>query len=137
VIDKLQSLYQGRPACLHEFNTNLPLSFFDKYEELELFDALSYTDSGKHFISPVYSISTFTESCKLSIILDRILMSLYTEKSGARNSGELLLESQTLQGDLEDWRKSLPPHLDFNFSTDFKSTPLPHTLALLYVCPLC
>jgi len=133
VIDKLQSLYQGRPAYLHEFATNLPISFLDDHEELELFDPLSYTESGKSFMSPVYSISTFTESCKLTTILDKILMSLYAEKSGRRDPGTLLRESQNLQRDLENWRKSLPPHLDVNLSSTVRSIPLPHTLSLLYV----
>ena len=35
VVDKIQSLYQGRPASLQEFDIRVPLTFNDNYEELE------------------------------------------------------------------------------------------------------
>ena len=35
VVDKIQSLYQGRPASLQEFDIRVPLTFNDTYEELE------------------------------------------------------------------------------------------------------
>ena len=79
VIDKYQSLYQGRPPCLRELGTNLPMTFLDEHEEVELFNPLSFTKLATHAMMPVYSISTFTETCKLSIILDKILLSFYTE----------------------------------------------------------
>ena len=46
VVDKIQSLYQGRPASLQEFDNRVPLTFNDNYEELEhckseLFDRLT------------------------------------------------------------------------------------------------
>ncbi|KAE8447533.1 hypothetical protein EG329_010663 [Mollisiaceae sp. DMI_Dod_QoI] len=131
VIDKHQSLYQGRPACLRESGSNLPMIFLDEHEELELFNTLSYTELENHPKSPVYSISSFTEVCKLSIILDRILLSLYSEKSGSKTSDDLLHESESLRAELENWRKSLPRHLDMNLSGLLDKTPLPHSLCLL------
>jgi hypothetical protein len=133
VIDKLQSLYQGRPFCLQECGTNLPTTFLDEHEELELFDPLSYTELAKYPMSPGYSISTFTETCKLSIILERILQCLYTEKSGSKDPDDLLHESNSLQAELGNWRKSLPHHLYLKPSNPIIKTPLPHTLSLLYV----
>ena len=62
VIDKLQSLYQGRPASLRELGIDLPRTFLDQHEELELFNPLSYTELLDHPMSPVYSILTFTWS---------------------------------------------------------------------------
>lgn len=35
VVDKIQSLYQGRPASLQEFDIRVPLTFNDDFEELE------------------------------------------------------------------------------------------------------
>ena len=132
-IDKLQSLYQGRPARLHEFVTKLPVTFLDEHEELESFDSSSYTQPGDYIMSPAYSISTFQESCKLSTILDRILLVLYTEKSGSEDPDDLLRKSSSLHAELENWRENLPSHLDLKPSDAITKTPLPHTLALLYV----
>lgn len=130
VTDKFQSLYQGRPCCLPISGTNLTMKYLDDHDELELFDSLSYTELTNLPMSPAYSISCFTETCKLSIILDSILQHFYTEKSGSRNSDNLLDKAKSLHAELESWRKSLAPHLDFKVH---ETTPLPHTLSLLCV----
>ncbi|CZR54255.1 related to pathway-specific regulatory protein nit-4 [Phialocephala subalpina] len=106
VIDKLQSLYQGRPSCLRESDTNVALIFLDEHEELELFDPLSYAELERSPMSP-------------------------GEKSGSRNPDDLLHESKSLHAELENWRKSLPPHLDLDPSDPVTKVPLPHMLALL------
>lgn len=132
-IDKLQSLYQGRPVCLRESNTNLSMTFLDEYEELELFNSLSYTEVSSYPLSPVYTMSTFTESCKLSIILDRILRSFYTEKIETRSSDVLLQECKSLQTQLQGWQKSVPYHLILTPSNLAAKNQLPHILSLQYV----
>jgi hypothetical protein len=136
VLDKLQSLYQGRPARLYESGTNLPMEFLDKHEELELFNPLSYTELSKYPMSPVYSISVFVETCKLSVILDKILLSLYAEKSMIKLSSDLLQARISLHSEIEKWRNSLPQHLDIKFSDTVAKVSLPNTLTLLYALPL-
>lgn len=134
VVDKLQSLYQGRPTRLHESDTNLPMAFMDKHEELELFSPLSYTENSNSPVSPVYSISIFKELCKLSIILDKILLSNYAENSGSRDPVAWIKERDLLHSALENWRHAFPQHLDVETAVSTnKDLPLPHILSLLYV----
>jgi hypothetical protein len=135
VHDKLQSLYQGRPSCLHNSGTNLPLLFLDEYEELELFNALTYSDQSNASISVSYSISNFTQTCSLSVILERIFMSLYTERSESRDPEDLLRECNSLHEQIKTWRNSLPPQLEILSSDTDTCVPMPHTLALLYGPP--
>ncbi|KUJ11238.1 uncharacterized protein LY89DRAFT_594836 [Mollisia scopiformis] len=130
VNDKLQSLSQGRPALLADSGTSLPLSFLDDHDELELFNALSYTENSASLMTPVYSISTFAEFCKLSIILDKILSNFYMEKSSSRDPTDLLNASKSLHAELENWRRSLPTHLDIKIA-DRARIKLPHFLSLL------
>lgn len=126
----MQSLYQGRPATLRNHATHVQLSILDDHEELELFNPLSYTETSNLPMSPAYSLSIFMEFCRLSLILDKILMSLYSEESASRDPNDLLNEANVLHMKLQDWRKDLPPHLDLLASNSVK-TSLPHSLALL------
>lgn len=136
VIDKLQSLYQGRPAALRTNVTNARLAIIDDYEELALFESLSYTETRNLPISPAYTLSTFIATCKLSIVLDKILVSLYSEDSSSRGPAVLLQESTRLNVELEEWRKGLPRHLDHSSSSSMTGRGLPHSLALMlfYQC---
>ncbi|KAE9362916.1 hypothetical protein N431DRAFT_499246 [Stipitochalara longipes BDJ] len=113
------------------YGTKLSLSFLDEYEELELFNPLSFNEQLTSPISPGHSISCFTETCKLSTILERIFMSLYTEAGGSRDPNALLRESDSLHQELKNWRKSLPSHLDLLSSDTGTRVSMSHTLALL------
>ncbi|KAK9486439.1 fungal-specific transcription factor domain-containing protein [Lipomyces starkeyi] len=131
VTDKNQSLYQGRPACLRETGTNLPMNILDNYEELELFTPISYTETQSHPSSPGYMTTSFIEACKLSIILDRILVSLHSENSGSRSADELFHDSRSVHAELENWRKDLPQNVDIFHLELINIIPLPNMLALL------
>jgi hypothetical protein len=135
VHDKLQSLYQGRTSCLQNSGTNLPLFILDEYEELEMFNALTYSDQSNASVSVSYSISNFTQTCSLSVILERIFTSLYTERSGSRDTEHLLRECNSLHEQIKTWRSSLPSQLEFLLSNPDTCVPMPHTLALLYGPP--
>jgi hypothetical protein len=131
VIDKLQSLYQGRPTYLHRFHTNLSIAFLDEHEELELFNTLTYSAIANNQMYPVYSISIFRETCKLSMILDKIILGLYSEDSSSKSPEELLRESTSRTAELKNWKKSLPPQLSLELSISGTNTSLPHALSLM------
>jgi hypothetical protein len=130
VVDKIQSLYQGRPASLQDFDTKVSLSFLDNYEELEEWEPFAYSDVQSYPGSPAYSVSTFTQLCKLSLILNGILSKVYSERSSARSPDELLATLKTLDLQLKSWHDAIPDHLRFNPSTN-QITPPPHVVSLL------
>ena len=130
VVDKIQSLYQGRPASLQDFDTKVSLTFLDHYEELEYWQPFAYTDVQSYPGSPAYSVSTFTELCKLSLILNGILNKVYSERSSNRSPQELLTTLKSLDTELNGWYETLPDYLRFgNAATEI--TPPPHVLSLL------
>ncbi|KAE8385361.1 hypothetical protein BDV23DRAFT_188320 [Aspergillus alliaceus] len=130
VVDKVQSLYQGRPPSFQVFDTNVPLTFLDRYEELEHWTPFAYPGNPglRYPGSPAYSVSTFTEICKLSVILNAILNKVYSEESPKRVSEEMVSSLTMLDFDLQRWHEGLPSHLKFDGPQD---TPPPHVLFLL------
>ncbi|KAF5859561.1 hypothetical protein ETB97_002736 [Aspergillus alliaceus] len=130
VVDKVQSLYQGRPPSFQVFDTNVPLTFLDRYEELEHWTPFAYPGNPglRYPGSPAYSVSTFTEICKLSVILNAILNKVYSEKSPKRVSEGMVSSLTTLDFDLQRWHEGLPSNLKFDGPQD---TPPPHVLFLL------
>ncbi|KAJ5332594.1 uncharacterized protein N7506_006377 [Penicillium brevicompactum] len=130
VVDKIQSLYQGRPTSLQDFDTNVSLTFLDHYEELENWKPFAYTNVQSYPGSPAYSVSTFTELCKLSLILNGILNKVYSERSSNRSPEELLSTLRDLDAKLDGWHKALPDSLRFGNSVT-EVAPPPHVLSLL------
>ncbi|KAF1926695.1 uncharacterized protein M421DRAFT_205023 [Didymella exigua CBS 183.55] len=131
VVDKIQSLYQGRPVTLKESDTLVPIKFLDTYEELELWTPLAYlTQSDVAYAgSPAYSISTFKHLCQLSLILSDILSTIYTERSSDKSSAELSTKLESIHATLQTWYRDLPSHLaDLG---KLPTTPPPHVLSLL------
>ncbi|KAF3050898.1 hypothetical protein E8E11_011078 [Didymella keratinophila] len=131
VVDKIQSLYQGRPVTLKEADTLVPIKFLDTFEELEHWTPLAYlTQSDVAYAgSPAYSISTFKHLCKLSLILSDILSTIYTERSSDKSSAELSTKLESIHASLQTWYHDLPPHLaDLG---KLPTTPPPHVLSLL------
>jgi hypothetical protein len=63
--------------------------FQDRYEELEHWMPFAYSGTRDYRGSPAYSISTFTELCKLSVIMNDILNNVYAEKSVKRGPERL------------------------------------------------
>ncbi|OJJ68355.1 hypothetical protein ASPBRDRAFT_33628 [Aspergillus brasiliensis CBS 101740] len=129
VVDKIQSLYQGRPASLQSFDTKVLLSFMDRYEELEPWQPFAYSDVQSYPGSPAYSVSTFTWLCKLSLVLNEILNKVYSERSSNRSPHDLIATLNRLDGQLKSWYDSLPDHL--RYSSPIGTVPPPHVLSLL------
>lgn len=130
VVDKIQSLYQGRPASLQDFDTKVSLSFMDHFEELENWQPFAYSDVQSYPGSPAYSVSTFTQLCKLSLILNAIVNRVYSERSSNRSPQELIATLTSLDTQLQSWQNALPEHLRFS-NHQVQATPPPHVLSLL------
>lgn len=130
VVDKIQSLYQGRPASLQHFDTKVLLSFLDHYEELEPWQPFAYSDVLSYPGSPAYSVSTFTQLCKLSLVLNEILNKVYSERSSNRSPHNLTATLNRLDVQLKTWYEALPDHLRYTNSTT-GVVPPPHVLSLL------
>ncbi|KAF2871077.1 fungal-specific transcription factor domain-containing protein [Massariosphaeria phaeospora] len=136
VLDKQQSIYQGRTPRLRNQDCRVPVEFLDEFEELEPFHPLGYSGPGTLDL-PTYSVSTFEQLCTLSTITDRILSSFYVENSSESEPEELHRTTQTLHADLIRWQESLPAHLSINFddsgnpNTSNGTVALPHTLCLM------
>ncbi|KAF7719489.1 Nitrogen assimilation transcription factor [Penicillium ucsense] len=130
VVDKIQSLYQGRPASLQDFDTKVSIVFLDDFEELEEWQPFAYSEIASYPGSPAYSVSTFTELCKLSLILNGILNKVYSERSSTRSTTEHLDTLESLDQQLKTWHEAVPDHLRFNPSTS-QIPPPPHVISLL------
>ncbi|KAF4337140.1 nitrogen assimilation transcription factor nit-4 [Fusarium beomiforme] len=131
ISDKVQSIYQGRPTRLREYDNRVPIVFLDEYEELEDFHTRTYSAQPVQLDCPTYSVSTFAQICKLSIAMDRILCALYAEKSAVRSADELWQTARSLHHDLKSWKDGLPAHLRVDLNNPASSTVLPHNLSLL------
>ncbi|PVH97473.1 hypothetical protein DM02DRAFT_730552 [Periconia macrospinosa] len=131
VADKVQSIYQGRPPRLRDTDCMVPIQFLDEYDEFEAFHSLSYSATPSQLDTPARSGSTFEQLCKLSVIAESILAKLYGEKSFLLDPRTLLQASLSLKIELEQWRCSLPPHLDLVAGESSPFNFLPHTLSLL------
>lgn len=130
VVDKIQSLYQGRPVSIKESDTLVPIKFLDTYEELEHWEPFAYTaQTGSYPGSPSFSVSTFRQLCLLSVILGEILSSIYTERSSNTSPGDLSTRLQNIHQKLTSWREDLPDHLRFD-PTRTSFTPPPHVMSL-------
>lgn len=136
MVDKIQSLYQGRPVSLQEADIKVPILFQDQYEELERWTPFAYSETQSYPGSPAYSVSTFTELCKLSVIMNAILNNVYGVKSAKRAPEKLAEDLERMHADLENWQAALPEHLVFDPSIFGGPVPPPHVLSLQYATPL-
>ncbi|EEY18009.1 conserved hypothetical protein [Verticillium alfalfae VaMs.102] len=101
VVDKIQSLYQGRPVTIKESDTLVPIKFLDTYEEFEHWRPFAYSsESNEYPGSPAYSVSTFTSLCRLSVAMSDILGCIYTERSFSQAATELSKMLETLNAKL-------------------------------------
>ncbi|KAJ4252919.1 hypothetical protein NW762_010825 [Fusarium torreyae] len=130
-LDKVQSIYQGRPTRLREDDNRVPIVFLDEYEELEDFSTHTYSKIPVRLGCPTYSVSTFEQLCKLSTIIDRILYALYAEKCSIKSPDELWTIAHLLHDRLKSWKDQLPAHLQLQSNNPAPSTILPHTLSLI------
>ncbi|KAJ4007327.1 hypothetical protein NW766_010011 [Fusarium irregulare] len=89
VMDKVHSIYQGRPTRLHKRDPKLPIAFLDEFEELESFSSHTYSTQPMTLESPAYGISTWMHFSRLSIVADNIICQIYSEEGTTMQSSEL------------------------------------------------
>uniref|UniRef100_A0A8H7NHS4 Xylanolytic transcriptional activator regulatory domain-containing protein n=1 Tax=Bionectria ochroleuca TaxID=29856 RepID=A0A8H7NHS4_BIOOC len=130
LIDKLLCLYQGRHPNLRLSDSNIPLVFYDDYEELEHFNPISFCAAAEPCVLPSYNLSLLEHFCRLSIVMERIHSQVYSTSHSTQPSDHLPNDIKLLQLELEEWRRELPPQLDF-VSCKAKLRPLPYNLAML------
>ena len=129
--DKVQSIYQGRPVRLRAADCSVPALFSDDYEELESFNSLTFAVTPQQLNTPTRSISTTSELCRLSVIAESIVATLYTDSTREKDTQDLMEAYNLVVVDLERWRNSLPEHLDLRWQDMSKFDILPHSLSLL------
>jgi hypothetical protein len=133
VIDKMQSLYQGRPVSLKDTDVLVPIKFLDTHEELQDWQPFAYsTLTPKYSGSPAYSVSTFSALCRLSLVMSDILSCIYTERCVDQSSADLTNMLDKLQVKLDDWKAALPNHIQLNLLDPEGATsfPPPHVFSL-------
>ncbi|KAI5449640.1 hypothetical protein NCC49_004191 [Naganishia albida] len=113
VIDKLQSLYQGRSYCLPLHTLHVLPEFLDLYEELEEWQPYAFPGAQTTITTTAYSVSTFQALCRLSIIIEHIIGEIYTGTT-RRTKQARRTKRDELDRELRSWKQSLPPHLCFN-----------------------
>ena len=102
--------------------------FLDQYEEEENWKPLGFSGSA-YLGTPTHSVSTFTNLCKLSVIMNSISNEVYPKQYVERET--LTKDISSLHAELEHWYKALPNHLNFDPSDSVPVIPPPHVLSLL------
>lgn len=117
VLDKLQSLYLGRPVSIQLRDAHVSCTFMDTLEENEPWTPYidPYSPQQHHSQqvfapTPVHSVTCFQQLCSLSKIMTKIVTSLYVAGARVRNASRKL---EQLDHALKDWRAKLQTHLVF------------------------
>jgi hypothetical protein len=108
----------------------VPILFLDQFEELESWNPFAYPNTASYPGSPAYSVSTFTELCKLSVIMNSILDHVYGVQTSKQEPEALVRRLEEMQHSLTEWREALPSHLNYD-PTSKQVAPPPHVLSLL------
>ncbi|KAK0215761.1 fungal-specific transcription factor domain-containing protein [Armillaria fumosa] len=140
ILDRLISLYLGRPVMLQEedFDLELPMECDDEYWDIGL-------DREVHFCQPAdkpSKVSYFTAQIRLSGIMSVVVRNLYSIQKGRDMLGLTEKDEQQIVADIDSsmnaWMNSIPDHLrwdpDNNYTTFFyQSAVLYNTYYLLQI----
>lgn len=130
VTDATQALYLGRPCMFASVEARVPLQYLDTFEELE--DWEPYVDSvvrspdqPAYSPQPAHAVSTFMALARLLQISTRIT-DLYGIQSIQLDTEQQLDRKHSIEWELENWRNTLPDHLQFD--PDGAYVPPPHQI---------
>ncbi len=124
VLDKTLAAALERPMMLRASDIEVELPSTDERDEYDIF----VNDQSRHFVAPDRAagmadvkcrcISSFRASCELMMILERILVDIYSPKARrARSDGHCesyLLAVVEIDGVLQSWRQHLSSHLQWS-----------------------
>ncbi|KAH8879521.1 hypothetical protein GQ53DRAFT_738654 [Thozetella sp. PMI_491] len=123
--DKAISLYLGRMPVLHDLPLDHTPELLDDSAENDIWAPVNLAKISTSEYPPMKShvISCFENLCKLAVILNDIILQLYSRK------GITDVEERTLRDikqRLDDWRQNSPDHLKYEPDTLPKICPPPH-----------
>lgn len=144
--DKILSLYLGRMPGFTPAVDDIPLSFLDDYSDNELwspyYGETPEVKANNSTYPPCsgYVISCFRQLCRLCIILNDLLHSIYSGDATASREleedhpGETRAINETpfvrISRDLRDWLICLPPHLRISPDQMPQMAPPAHIMSL-------
>jgi hypothetical protein len=126
--DKAMSLYLGRMPALRE-PPMVDLTLLDDFAEHELWQPYYGADGDtlKNYPeTPCYTVSCFISLCRLSVIINDIILGLYSGRK-PENVGTLV---RNMRHQLELWWVTLPAHLRIETSNLPAILPPPHIISL-------
>lgn len=128
--DTTQALYLGRACMFATLEARVPLQMLDTFEEMDPWqpyrDQYPSAQSSPPFDPrPARAISTFTTMARLLQISVRVT-DLYGIQSIKLSHEALLDRSRSIEWELENWRGTLPVHLQVD--PDDATTPPPHQI---------
>jgi hypothetical protein len=146
--DKILSLYLGRMPGFSPATEDVPLTFMDDYSDSDLWSPYygetptpELANAPTYPPCPGYVVSCFRQLCKICVILNDLMQSIYSSEAAARR--ELEEEEQSAESragseapfirisrDLRDWLISLPPHLRINPDQMPQLAPPVHIMSL-------
>lgn len=85
---------------------------------------LSKVAVGEYPQSKSHTVSSFENSCKLAVILNDIILHLYSRRES--NTGDDKL--RVIRNSLDEWRQKSPPHLKYDPDQLPEICPPPHIL---------
>ena len=123
----MQAFTYGRPPALQEADTYVPMTFADQSEEFEQWVPVGKSSVEK---SPIYRISGFIRLARLSIVMNKILNTIYRVNPDQQKSILVVETLHSLNHDLSEWHQSMPLHLRFSpaaVGVSSATVPAPHT----------
>ncbi|KAH7131214.1 fungal-specific transcription factor domain-containing protein [Dactylonectria macrodidyma] len=129
--DKAISLYTGRLPAVTELPQN-PIDFIDDTAESDTWSpyyedssALTRLAPGQYPSMKSHAVSCFANSCKLSVIINDIIVQIYSRRSRLITEGAL----QNIKRCLDTWRAESPAHLRYDPDYLPAICPPPHIMS--------
>ncbi|GKU21412.1 unnamed protein product [Fusarium langsethiae] len=129
--DKAISLYTGRLPAVTELPQG-PIDFMDDTAESEIWSPyhedtspLTRLGPSQYPVMKSHAVSCFANSCKLSVIINDIIVQLYSKRSRAINESSL----NDIKVRLDTWRAESPAHLRYDPESLPPTCPPPHIIS--------